>query len=49
MPVITGGAQTVFGLSEPTTVVDPGVELPNFIGFYDIDVSDDGVHHDLSG
>ena len=36
------GVQTVFGLSDPTTVVDPGVELPNFIGFYDIDFSDDG-------
>lgn len=37
---LTGGDQTVFGLSDPTTVVDPGVELPNFIGFYDIDFTD---------
>ncbi|NEQ72237.1 MAG: calcium-binding protein [Okeania sp. SIO2C9] len=40
---ITSGVQAVFGLSDPITVVDPGVELSNFIGFYDIDISDDGL------
>ena len=40
--VITGGAQTLFGISAPTTITDE-VELPNFIGFYDVDVSDDSL------
>ncbi|MEL7226851.1 MAG: hypothetical protein AAGL17_18950 [Cyanobacteria bacterium J06576_12] len=37
--VITGGLQTVFGIEGPVTITDE-VELPNFIGFYDIDVND---------
>lgn len=37
--VITGGLQTVFGIEGPNLITDD-IELPNFIGFYDIDVSD---------
>ncbi|NEO37554.1 MAG: hypothetical protein F6J90_14950 [Moorea sp. SIOASIH] len=37
--VITGGVQTFFGISSPETITDD-VEFSNFIGFYDIDISD---------
>lgn len=36
---LTGGAQTIFGLSDNVVVSDPELELPAFIGFYDINVS----------
>lgn len=36
---LTGGAQTIYGLSDPTPVSDPEVELPNYINFYDVDVA----------
>lgn len=36
---LTGGAQAIYGLSDPTTVSDPEVELPNYINFYDMDFS----------
>lgn len=32
-------SQTIYGLSDPTAVSDDAVELPNYINFYDIDVS----------
>lgn len=35
---LTGGAQTIYGLSTPTAVSTPEVELPNYINFYDIDI-----------
>ena len=38
--VITGGQQTLFGIEGPVTVTD-GIELPNFINFYDIDFDED--------
>ncbi|MEM7256853.1 MAG: hypothetical protein AAF404_05640 [Pseudomonadota bacterium] len=34
---LTAGAQVIYGLSDPTAVSDPEVELPNFINFYDMD------------
>lgn len=37
--VITGGSQTLFGIAGPETITE-AVDFPNFIGFYDIDVSD---------
>ena len=40
--VITGGAQTLFGAEGPVIITDD-VELPDFIGFYDIDFSDDSL------
>ena len=40
--VITGGAQTLFGIEGPVTITDE-VELPDFIGFYDIDFGDDSL------
>lgn len=36
---LTGGAQTIYGLSQPTPISDPEVELPNYINFYDMDFS----------
>lgn len=36
---LTGGAQVIYGLSDPTAVSDPEVELPNYINFYDMDFS----------
>lgn len=41
--VITGGNQTVFGLSDAAVVSDPGVEFPGFIGFYDVDMAPERV------
>ena len=40
---LTGGEQTIYGLSDPTAVSDPAVELENYINFYDIDVSANSV------
>ncbi len=40
---LTGGAQTIYGLSDPTPISDPEVELPNYINFYDIDVSENTI------
>ena len=40
---ITGGVQTVFGLDGPATILEPGVEFPSFIGFYDVDISDNSL------
>lgn len=36
---ITGGLEAIYGLSDPTAVSDPEVELPNFINFYNMDFS----------
>lgn len=40
--VITDGVQTVYGMAGPENITD-AVELPNFIGFYDIDISDNSL------
>lgn len=37
--VITGGFQTLFGIAGPETITED-VEFPDFIGFYDTDISD---------
>lgn len=36
---ITGGVQTFYGMGGPEPITD-NIEFPNFIGFYDTDVSD---------
>lgn len=36
---ITGGLQTLFGIAGPETITND-VEFPDFIGFYDTDISD---------
>ncbi|MEO0540738.1 MAG: hypothetical protein AAFZ80_07715 [Cyanobacteria bacterium P01_A01_bin.105] len=40
--VLTGGLQTLFGNVATETVTD-ALEFPNFIGFYDIDVSESSL------
>lgn len=40
---LTSGVQVIYGLSDPTVVSDPEVELPNFINFYDVDVMDGSI------
>ena len=39
-PVFTGGVQTTFGKIGGPEIITDDVEFPNFIGFYDIDISD---------
>ncbi|MGD1807850.1 calcium-binding protein [Dapis sp. BLCC M126] len=39
-PVFTGGVQTTFGEIGGPEIITNDVEFPNFIGFYDIDISD---------
>ncbi|MEN0065341.1 MAG: hypothetical protein AAGA48_24560 [Myxococcota bacterium] len=39
---ITGGAQAIFGVSD-TVEISGEVEFPGFIGFYDVDLDDDGM------
>jgi len=38
--VLTGGVQTTFGEIGGPTIITDDVEFPDFIGFYDIDISD---------
>lgn len=41
-PDFTASAQTIFGFSN-ATVVEPGVEFNEFVGIYDVDITEDSL------